>query len=137
MPTSRLIALLAAALCGLSACHEHEEPPSISIVTPANGSTLTGSDVFLKVATRGFRFAGAAKKATAAQHDEDGASGHVHVYLDRPAGLDADAIKQMTKADTVTIANVKPGPHYLIVQGASASHADFRGMKDSVAFTVQ
>lgn len=143
MKLSKTFRILPPALCAvlalafLSACEEHEEAtPTVKIVSPANGSTITGPDVLVKVATTHFKFAAAAKM-TAAQHDEDDVSGHVHVYLDRPAGLDADAIKQMTKADTVTITGVKAGAHYLIVQGASASHADYDDMVDSVAFTVK
>lgn len=126
------------ALAFLSGCEEHEHvTPTVLIVTPANGSTVTGPDVLVRVATSHFQFANAAKKATAAQHDEGDVAGHIHVYLDRPVGLDADAIKLMTKSDTVTITGVKAGAHYLIVQGASAAHADYDDMIDSVAFTVK
>lgn len=126
----------ALALCACIGDHDHAPTPTVEIVTPADGSTVTGPNVFIKLATTNFKFALAAKKASAAQHDEDHLAGHIHVYLDRPAGLDADAIKQLTKSDTVTLENVAAGAHYLIVQGAAASHADYDGMKDSVAFTV-
>lgn len=137
-PTRFLLPALGAilALAFLSACEEHDDaPPTVQIVTPANGSTVTGPDVLVRVATTHFKYAGAAK-VTAAQHDEGDVSGHIHIYLDRPAGLDADAIKILTKSDTVTITKVAVGAHYIIVQGASASHADYDDMIDSVAFTV-
>lgn len=129
------------AFAGLSGCgDEPEEEPTVAILTPANGSTATGPNVLVKVKTTHFKFASAAAAKTsassAAQHDDEDAAGHVHVFLDKPAGLDADAIVTMSKSDTATITVAAPGTHYLIVQGADAGHADIDGMIDSVKFTV-
>jgi hypothetical protein len=62
--------------------------------------------------------------------------GHIHVFLDKPAGLDADAITTLSKADTVTLNITTPGKHYIIVEGADANHEDVESMSDSVSFTV-
>lgn len=145
------ILVIGASLCALmlGGClfgHDDEAPdPTVSIDSPANGSTVTGPNLFIKLKTANFKFLGAgtaAGKVSASQanavsaHDEDDVSGHIHVYLDRPSGLDADAIKQLNKSDTVTLTGVAPGVHYLIVQGANANHADLKSMRDSVKFTV-
>lgn len=104
------------------------------IISPANGSTVTGPNVLLKVATANFTFGAAAGKTSADQAAVIG--GHIHVYQDRPIGLDADAVYQMTKYDTVTLGGFTPGVHYLIIQGAQSDHVDVETMVDSVMFTV-
>ena len=127
----------ALAMAGVSGCgDEPEAEPTVVIESPANGSTVAGPNVLVKVKTTHFQFsAGGAAKTSAAQHGDENAAGHVHIFLDRPAGLDSDAIKTMTK-DTATISVTTPGTHYLIVQGADEGHADFESMTDSVKFTV-
>ena len=134
-----LLALSGAiAALGLWACgtdSDHDEA-TVKIVTPANGSTVTGPNVSLRVATTGFTYAGVeAAKVSAAQHGGI-TGGHVHVYLDKPAGLDADAYTSLYKYDTVTVNIATPGAHYIIVEGADAAHVDVESMHDSVAFTV-
>jgi hypothetical protein len=125
------------AMAGVSGCgDEPEAEPTVVIESPANGATVAGPNILVKVRTTHFQFtAGGAGKRSAAQHGDEDAAGHVHIFLDRPAGLDSDAIKTMTK-DTATIQVSTPGTHYLIVQGADAGHADFESMTDSVKFTV-
>jgi sarcosine oxidase gamma subunit len=137
MKTSAFIPALAAglALFCLAACDEHEEsPPTVQFVTPTPGATVTGPDVFVRVATTNFKFAHAAAKSSAVMHDE---AGHIHLFLDRPVGLDAQAAGQMHTSDTLTLTGISPGLHYLIAQGAGTTHAGFAGMKDSVAFIVK
>jgi hypothetical protein len=123
---------------GLWACgtddDDHDEA-TVTIVTPADGSTVTGPAVKLQVSTTNFSFASAAGKIAAAQHGGV-EGGHIHVFLDKPAGLDADAITTLSKADTVTLNIATPGKHYIIVEGADASHEDVESMSDSVSFTV-
>jgi|GEM_PF-3189672 len=130
--------VLAVAAMGFWGCGDDPvAEPTLTIETPANGSTVAGPKVLLKVKTTLFSFAGgAAAKASAAQHDEDIAGGHVHVFLDKPAGLDADAVVSLSKYDTATITIATAGWHYIIVQGANANHDDVESMRDSVMFTV-
>ena len=73
-------------------------------------------------------------KVSAAQHDVKG--GHVHIFLDKPDELDANAITNLTKYDTATISITTAGKHYIIVAGADADHEDVESMRDSVMFTV-
>jgi hypothetical protein len=124
----------------LGGCDHHDsesaEPaPTVHFESPAMGATV-GPDVFVKLSTTGFKFSGAAAKASAAAHGDDDVAGHIHLFLDMPAGLDADAIAQLSKSDTVTLTGLKAGPHYLIAEGADASHGEIESMTDSVAFTV-
>ena len=128
----------ALAALGLWACgtdSDHDES-TVKIVTPANGTTVTGPNVLLQVSTTGFTYAGSeAAKISATQHGGI-AGGHIHVYLDKPAGLDADAITSLYKYDTTTLNITTAGTHYIIVEGADANHVDVESMHDSVAFTV-
>ena len=128
------LAVLAAVCAG---CHTDSEPsPTVQFVKPAMNDTV-GPDVLVQLAVTGFRFsAAAAAKAAAAAHEEADVSGHIHLFLDMPIGLDADAVEQLSKSDTVTLKGLKPGPHYLWAQGAEAGHDDIDGMVDSVHFVV-
>ena len=133
------LAAMAIAAMGFLGCDDEKGgEPTLIVATPANGSTVTGPNVLLKVKTTHFSFAGtAAAKSSAAQHDEaDIVGGHIHVYLDKPAGLDADAVASLSKYDTITLAIPTAGPHYIIVEGANANHDDVASMVDSVKFTV-
>lgn len=111
---------------------------TLKIETPANGTSVPGPNVLLKVSTTQFTYAGAAAayKVSAAQRGEIVSKGHIHVFLDKPAGLDADAITNLTKYDTTTLSITKAGLHYVIVQGADSNHVDVESMYDSVQFTV-
>jgi hypothetical protein len=133
-------ALLACAfaLAGFTGCgHEPEAEPTVVIETPADGSTVAGPNVLVKVKTTHFTFTGAAAaKSSAAQHDDGDVSGHVHVFIDKPGLVDADAVTNLTKYDTATVLITQPGEHYIIVAGADAKHNDLESMRDSVKFTV-
>ncbi len=129
-----LQALLAVATCvaALIGCTDDDEPePIVKIIAPANGSSVKGPDIFLRISKTHFMYA--AGKTTAAQHDM---TGHIHIFLDKPAGLDANSIDHFDTADTLTLKGVATGAHYLIVQGAEAGHDDIESMYDSVSFTV-
>ena len=130
------LSLTAIAAVGFWACdpEESEAEPTLSLVTPANGSTIMGPNVLVKVKTTGFTYAGAVGKVSAAQHDVKG--GHVHIFLDKPDELDANAITNLTKYDTATISITTAGKHYIIVAGADADHEDVESMRDSMMFTV-
>lgn len=124
--------LLAFALAGCGT--DPEAGPTVRFVSPSMNATV-GPDVLVKLAVTRFKFSAAAAKSSAAAHGDD-VTGHIHLFLDMPAGLDADAIEQLSKSDTVTLEGLAPGKHYLIAQGAEANHDDVESMIDSVAFTV-
>lgn len=123
-------------------CGDEAEPePTVRFVTPAMGATV-GHTFLVKLSTTHFKFTGAAAKgsasakSSAAAHGDENAVGHIHLFLDMPAGLDVDAVAQLSNADTVTLVGLETGPHYLIAEGADANHNDLESMTDSVAFTV-
>ncbi|MDB5047417.1 MAG: hypothetical protein JWO30_488 [Fibrobacteres bacterium] len=125
------------AALGLWACgtDSNDEEPTLKIESPANGSTVAGPNVLVRVATTHFSFGAAgAGKVSAAQHDVTG--GHVHIWLDNSSRLDGNTVKDLFTADTATISVTTPGVHYLVVGGANANHDDVEGMEDSVSFTV-
>lgn len=133
LPVLVLLPVLALVLSG---CGEESEPePTVRFDYPLMNSTV-GPDVRVKLSTTHFEFTGAAAKTSAAAHGDEDVTGHIHLFLDMPAGLDVDAIAQLSKADTVTLTGLKAGPHYLIAEGADASHEELESMTDSVAFTV-
>ena len=129
------VVIAAAALFAMVACTDDDaEPPTVKIVTPANGSSVKGPNVFVSITKTHFKYAGAAK-VSAAQHDETTA-GHIHIFLDKPAGLDANSIEHFDKYDTITLPGIAVGKHYLLVQGAEEGHDDIESMFDSVSFSV-
>ncbi|HKP98635.1 MAG TPA: hypothetical protein VJ385_23085 [Fibrobacteria bacterium] len=136
-----LAVIAALGFWGCGTDHEDEEA-TVRIETPANGSTVAGPKVLLRVSTTHFTYGGAAAgklsaagRTAAAQHGGV-TGGHIHVFLDRPAGLDANTVTDLTKSDTTTLSIPTAGEHYIIVAGADADHNDVESMLDSVKFTV-
>ncbi len=132
------LALVSASLMGFIfwGCTTDSSPePTVKILSPANGATVVGPNVLLKVAFTNFSFIGGLAKTTQV-HEDPAVTGHIHVFLDKPAGLDANRYTNLTKADTVTLTGLSLGTHYIIVAGASGDHVDFESMVDSVKFTV-
>jgi hypothetical protein len=109
---------------------------TIKILTPSQNGTVTGSNVFVSLKTTHFTFGGAQALLKSSAVEGSVTGGHIHVYLDKPAGLDADAIRILSVTDTVTLTGVAAGWHYIIVQGALANHDDVESMIDSVKFMV-
>jgi len=132
--TAVLASALASAFWACDSSTDSGPAPTLKIVSPTNGGTVSGPSVLLQVKTTGFSFAAA--KIAAAQRVDSVPDGHIHVYLDKPATTDADAVTVLTRTDTTTLNITTAGWHYIIVQGASASHDDIPGMIDSVKFMV-
>ncbi|MBW8886452.1 MAG: hypothetical protein JF616_01740 [Fibrobacteres bacterium] len=143
--------LLLALGCLLSGCATNSEPdPTVHFDSPKMNDSVVGPNVFVKLATTHFQFAGAAAAKRAATSEAAAAAGtaaygsssssdvvgHIHLFLDKPVGLDVDAVEQLSKSDTVTLTGLTAGKHYLIAEGANANHDDIESMEDSVAFTV-
>jgi hypothetical protein len=114
---------------------DHHENPTLEILEPVNGSTVTGPDVLLRFETTDFGGDGhAGHKVTSSA----AASGHIHLYLDKPATTDAKADTVLDAGvESVMLKGVAAGAHYLVVQGADEDHRPYAGMHDSVSFTVK
>lgn len=83
--------------------------PPISVVSPRNGSTVTGSKVTLKVKVKpGFRFT---DQGTAVKSNE----GHVHAVLDKRPFV-------ALYRPTFVFRGVKPGKHTLTIQPVRSDH---------------
>ena len=92
--------------------------PPVSVVSPTNGSVVTGSKVTLTIKAKpGFKFT---DQGTAVKPSE----GHVHVVLDKRPFVALYGPKFVFKG-------VKPGKHTLTVQPVSSDHMP-RGKKPIV-----
>jgi hypothetical protein len=129
-----ILAILASTSLAMLGCDDHHGNPKVEFLEPADGATLTGPNILVRIRLTDFTLGTAGPLAKVAGAD---GSGHVHLFLDIPPGqrFDAAAIAKPA-SDTVTI-TVPPGAHYLIAQGADDAHVPIPGMIDSVAFTVQ
>ncbi|MDE3113498.1 MAG: hypothetical protein KGN00_08710 [Chloroflexota bacterium] len=100
-------------------------PAKVTIVAPANGSTVQGPSVDVRLQLTGGRI------VQTTTTNITPTEGHIHVYLD-------NAIVSMNYALDATLSNVTPGQHVLRVEFVAADHAPFdpRVISNSV-FTDQ
>ncbi len=103
--------------------------PSVKIMSPAKGSAVSAAGFQVKVMPSDFIYGkiGDPKK--------DG-SGHMHVYLDKPASSGTAYTTVITGGDTATVAGpLSAGNHYVIVSLQKNDHSPYN-IQDSVSFTV-
>lgn len=109
--------------------------PSVSIDSPKDGTTLTASDVKLKIATTGVTI-------VAADGDTSGASGHFHVFIDREPVAVGEAIPKEagiihSTDNPIPVPGLTPGKHKLTVVYGDGNHTRIHGdAADSVELTV-
>ncbi len=86
----------------------------VSVQSPADGSTITGNSLQLRVATSGYH----SSCALAGKPNQEG-QGHYHVLLDK-------ALVNMycTGTAVVSLQSVKPGPHTVTVVPAQNDHSE-------------
>jgi hypothetical protein len=87
-------------------------PATVRIASPANGSTILGPAVRVRVALRGGTIVPATTK------DITPTTGHLHLYLD-------GKLISMNYQTHQTIPDVAPGPHVLRVEFVAADHIPF------------
>ena len=126
-------AFAGAMVLGFWGCgHEHGDP-TVKILQPADGSSVAGPDVLLRIQTTNFGAEVTAEVTTVSADD----GGHIHVFLDKPITTDAEADTVIEAGiDSVTLKGLLPGSHYLYVQGGNQAHVFYPGMRDSVTFNV-
>ena len=139
-----LVALCALSLAACGGAEEGaEEMPAggtgtVTIVEPADGSTVTGPNVTVRLSTTGVPIVPAG--------DLTPATGHHHLYLDAdvesmtvPIPTVPGSIVHMGDASSeFTFENVAPGEHRLIAVVADGVHVPLDPpVMDTVTFTVQ
>lgn len=109
----------------------------VEIVRPADGDTVEGRAVEVRLAAHGFTVVPAG--------DTTPNSGHHHLFLDRdvsPAGEPIPAeeghiVHMGDGSSTFVFDSVAPGPHRLITVVGDAIHVPVPGLRDTVEFTVR
>lgn len=112
--------------------------PSVSIVSPADGSEVMGPDVTVQLAVAGMRIVAAG--------DTTSGTGHHHIYLDadltpanQPVPTVPGSIVHIGTGDSVyTFQGVSAGEHRLIAVVADGIHVPLQPwVVDTVTFTVR
>ncbi len=144
-----LLAGLALAACGADAEPESESAPapaaaepemiaSVEIVAPADGTTVEGPSVTVRLSTSGVRIVQAG--------DTTSGTGHHHLYLDddlTPAdqpvpSVPGRIIHMGDGSAEYTFEDVAPGEHRLIAVVADGVHVPLQPwVVDTVTFTVR
>jgi hypothetical protein len=126
-------------------CGDEHSDASIHIVKPMMGDTVPGARVVVRFTTTDWTY-DAGSHASATDPGEPGAlfkvahggaSGHIHIFLDKSTNLDADAAVVLTSGDSAVLLGLPEGKHYVITQGADDAHEALEGMRDSVQFFVK
>ena len=111
---------------------------AVEITSPAEGDTVTGPSVTVRLAARGF--------AVVPAGDTTPNSGHHHLFLDRDVSAAGTAIPAEAGfiihlgngADSTVIATVAPGEHRLIAVVGDAGHVPVDpSLVDTVRFVVR
>ncbi len=113
-----LTATLAIGLLGVPAIAAMMAPPSVSIVSPAMGATVTGASIPVRLAVKNFKLECANMGKTNAPMGE----GHVHAMID---GMDMPHLTTVACSNRFAISGqgLKPGKHTLAVVLANDTHA--------------
>ncbi|HVA26907.1 MAG TPA: hypothetical protein VNF68_01940 [Candidatus Baltobacteraceae bacterium] len=121
-------AIVAGALLSLPAIAGMMAPPSISIVSPAMGASVTSAEIPVTVDVKNFRLECASMGKTTAPMGE----GHIHAMVD---GMSVANLTSVACSDTFAISGqgLKPGKHMLTVVLANDAHA-MNSLPTSVAF---
>ena len=111
---------------------------SVTILAPADGATVSGDSVHVRLAASGVRIVPAG--------DTTSGTGHHHLYLDDDLGQPGVAVPAVpghivhlgTGASEYVFTNVPAGPHRLIAVVADGAHVPLQPwVTDTVTFTVR
>ncbi len=101
--------------------------PTITISSPTKGAVISLTGFQVKVKTTDFTY------GKIGDANMDG-SGHMHVYLDKPANSGAAYTAVITDGDTATVAGpLSAGIHYVIVTLQKNDHSPYN-IQDSMSF---
>jgi hypothetical protein len=128
----RLLAAVALLTLTLVPVASAEGTPTISVVSPAPGETVTTTDIVVQVTTSNIdtacQWVGTADTA---------GQGNIHVFLDEAAL--GSLINFYCGSDTFTIPGegITPGPHTLLIDLASNTHGDMADTMQQVEIDYQ
>ncbi len=103
------------------------EKMKVSVTSPANGATVTGNEVVLKVSATGYDLA----CDLAGKPVKEG-KGHYHVEIDKSL-----VNMYCTPEASISLQNVKPGKHTLTVLPAQNDHAEVHENESSIEINYQ
>lgn len=137
MRSSVFRAFLVAVLVVGAGCRPEPEPPSVQILEPAEGATLTDANVRVTLAARGVEIAPAT--------DERAGTAHHHLFIDRDVTRPGDTIPSgrsgivhLGRGQTdFIILGLTRGTHRVIAVLADRDHVPLESQAtDTVTFTV-
>jgi len=105
--------------------------PSLSVISPSNGDTVTSTDIPVSVQVSNFTLS----PADVGLPDKDG-EGHIHVMLD---GMNMGVLINFYTGPTFTLPGqgINPGQHALTFDLASNTHVDMEDTVTSVTINYQ
>jgi Domain of unknown function (DUF4399) len=140
------LTLVAVCALGLTACGGSQDSgegmpegrATVTITAPADGSTVTGPVVTVRLAASGVQIVPAG--------DMTPGTGHHHLYLDKDVesmtapvpSIPGSIVHLGTGASEFTFDAVSPGPHRIIAVVADGAHVPLQPfVVDTVHFTVR
>jgi hypothetical protein len=127
-----LVAAVALLTLGLLPGAAAADTPAISVTSPAQGATITTTDIDVQVAVTGMDIA-CPWVGTA---DQDG-QGNIHVFLDKASLPTLINFYCGTDSFTVSGAGITPGQHSLLIDLASNTHGDIASTMQEVKFDYE
>lgn len=128
----RLVAAVSLLTLALVPAASAEGTPSITVVAPAPGATITTTDIPVQVKTSGIdtscQWIGTADQA---------GQGNIHAFLDKASLGTLINIYCGTNTFTISGEGITPGKHTLFIDLASNTHADMADTMQQVAFDYQ
>jgi hypothetical protein len=118
-----IVVLLLLGVLPADAAGPHGGKPSITIVSPRNGSIIHGDAVTLRVSVANFKLVQPVYLNPPAL---PGNQGHIHYYVDSLANFVATRDAATSLSHTFT--NLRPGRHTFIAYLATSQHAQFPGV---------
>ena len=108
-----------------------QSKPSLAVLSPGNGDTITSTDIPVSVQVSNF----ALSPADVGLPDKDG-EGHIHVMLD---GMNMGVLFNVYTSSTFTLPGqgIKAGQHTLTCDLASNTHMDMEDTVTSVTVNYQ
>jgi hypothetical protein len=121
--TVGIVVLLLLGASPADATGPHGGKPSITIISPRNGSIVHGHAVTVRVSVANFKLVQPVYLNPPAL---PGNQGHIHYYVDSLANFVATRDAATSLSHTFT--DLRPGPHTFIAYLATSQHAQFPGV---------